>query len=78
MTCLNINILSQHSLYELRNAKWEEEVFCKIRVLLRYSHVRIKKSMETPITKPVSSRDPSSENLLSRTGADLEIIRSYL
>lgn len=31
--------------------------------------------METPITKPVSRRDSSSDNLLSGTGTDLEIIR---
>jgi hypothetical protein len=42
MTCLNINILSQHSLHELRNTRWEEEVIYKIRILLQYSLVRIK------------------------------------
>jgi hypothetical protein len=43
MTCLNVKILFQLWLQELRNAKWEEKFFCKIKVLLWYSHVRIKK-----------------------------------
>jgi hypothetical protein len=41
-------------------------------------HCKDKKSMETLISNPVSSRDSNSENLLSRTGTELEIIRLYL